>query len=171
MPDIIAAQAAFSSLATALDMARGLASIRDAVKMNTAVLDLQRSILEAQQFAMQAQSTHLTMERRISELEEEISRMKKWDAGKEEYRLEKVSHGAFAYVSQPAADSGTPEVWCCVNCFEGGHRSVLQQKDLGQKARGIDNKIFACPRCRSEISTHYSHSPGQWRKENPAAER
>src|ERR1700722_13211099 len=113
--------AGIGALKTAFDIARGLKDIDDATRRNAAVIELQEKILGAQ-------SSQAALVERVGELEKEVSRLKAWDTDKQRYALTKLRDGVFAYALKSADDNGEPSHYLCVNCYQSGHKSVLQKE-------------------------------------------
>jgi uncharacterized small protein (DUF1192 family) len=124
-----------------------LVSIRDFSKLNETVIELQRLILAAQSDALAAQSDQFEMIERVRSLEEEIARLKAWDAEKENYRMVEVGPGAYAYVIKSEVQGTGPEYLICTTCYENSKKSVLQTVPT----IGIRAGVQICPTCKTEV--------------------
>ncbi|MES0023138.1 MULTISPECIES: hypothetical protein [unclassified Mesorhizobium] len=130
----------YSALTTAYEMAKGLKNIDDRVKLNAAVIDLQETILTAQQATAGARDT-------IRELEAIIASYENWDAIAERYQLRDFGGGTFAYDLRADQTNGEPQHRICANCYQKRQRSILQflYRDSGQDH-------YKCHSCSSEFS-------------------
>lgn len=113
--------------------------IDDAVRRNSAVIELQEKILAARE----AQSGLLD---RVSELEEEVASFKTWEREKQRYELKGLGWGAFAYMLKPSERGTEPPHWACTNCYENNHKALVQNiMKLGQ------GQVWTCPSCKNTI--------------------
>ena len=77
--------AGLGALKSAFDIARGIKDLDDAAKRNAAVIDLQQTILTAQQ----AQAALLE---EMDRLKKENAELKEWEVGKDDYQLIKLGN-------------------------------------------------------------------------------
>lgn len=167
MNELQAAATALGSLKAAFDISKTLLDIQGSAKIGAKVIELQSQILSAQQAAMSAQVTQTTLIGRITELEAEVARLKKWEADKSEYRLENVHSGAFVYSPKAEPTATEPNHWLCVRCFESGQRSLLQ--NLG-RTKDAAHSTFGCPTCKNEFSLPFRMGPHRRGEEQAQAE-
>lgn len=132
--------AGLGAIKTAFDLAKGLKDIDDATRRNAAVIDLQERILAAQ--AAQA-----TLVERVNELEKQVAGFETWEAQKKRYELKDFGGGTFAYVLKPSEAGGEPIHRICPNCYEKGHRSILQ---FGFTTSNQQDK-YSCPSCETKF--------------------
>lgn len=111
-----------SALKSAFDLTKGLKDIDDRVRLNSARMELQEKILEAQQ----AQATLLE---RIGDLEKQIADFEKWDAEKENYQLVTIFPDTLAYARKPSADGSVAPHFICAKCYEDRKKHILQRAD------------------------------------------
>ncbi len=152
--DVGSIGALISSLTSAGEMTKAIVGLRDAAMINSKVIELQGIIMTAQSSAMAAQSDQFALLNRVRELEEEMTRMKKWDAESERYELKNIYTGAVAYVLKPDAQGSESPHWLCANCFENKKKSYLQQAMPMQR-----NMIYKCIACGNMVSVHASITP------------
>lgn len=147
---------ALVSLKAAFDIAKTIKDLENTTALNSAVINLQSSILTAQEAALSAKSEKEAFIARISDLEKEVADLKAWDAKIEEYELKKVGTGSFAYMHKENARGAEPPTWLCTKCFTSRHKSLLQNQ-----GRSKDNQYnrFACQTCHSEIIVNWNYSP------------
>jgi hypothetical protein len=142
--------AALTGLKGAMDIAKGLNAVADAVALNEAKIGLQSAIIDAQASLLAAQEAQSANLRRIAELEQEMVRLKDWSAERECYELTPVRGGGFAYMLKAGMQAGQPAHWLCTNCFEQGHKSIMQNK--GQAKPGTGDDIIGCDRCKGSFT-------------------
>jgi hypothetical protein len=141
--------AGLGAIKTAFDIAKGLKDIDDAARRNAAVIELQEKILTAQQ----AQSTLIE---HVRELEKEVADLKAWDADKQRYQLKSIRAGVTVYALKPGMENGEELHYLCTNCYQHGHKSILQEEhlDVGRVV------MHVCHRCGSEYIEHGArHEP------------
>ena len=159
MVDLGSIQAALGSLKIASDILGSMKDLRDAAKLQSLTIDLQAAILDAQRGAIDAQLEQTSLIDRIRALEEEVARMKAWDAEKERYALTDLGNGRFVYTLKDSADTAEPEHHLCQNCFNHGQKSILQKESLAVGR----TKLLVCHSCNAELITrglrHEGHKP------------
>jgi hypothetical protein len=142
------ALAGFSALKIAFDIAKGLKDIDDAVRRNTAIIELQKTLLSAQQ-------TQLALAEHVGELEKEVARLKAWDGEKQRYELREVSTDGFAYVIKDGMERSEPFHMLCANCYQRGEKSILQATQELRMRRRVHN----CHHCKAEYEMKYVPRP------------
>jgi hypothetical protein len=159
MPIDFASMAAVgTSLKTAFDMTKAMIGIRDAAMIQAKIIELQGIILSAQSDAFSAQSDQFALLERIRQLEKEVADMKAWDAAKEDYALQEISPGAFAYVLKPETGGAEPPHWLCTACYHKRKKSILQFDHEDFIDRGFNQ--FICPDCKSSINVRHGVKAG-----------
>lgn len=124
--DPIAIGGALSSFKTLTDIAQSFLQVRDTALIQGKVVELQAAIIGAQNETMAIQAAHAPLVARVKELEQEIVRLKDWEAEKQRYRLTEIDGLAFVYSHKPGMEAGEPAHWLCQKCFREGHPSTLQ---------------------------------------------
>lgn len=154
-------QGAYNGLKAAGDLAQGFIALKTEAEKNTAIIGIQRHVLDGQRALMEADALHSADLRRIGELEQHIAGMENWDRDKERYQLKAIDSGAFAYMHKPGMEAGEPAMWLCQTCFEKRHKSPLQFRgqisNVGA-GRGSYSK-WGCNLCKSEITVYYARKP------------
>jgi hypothetical protein len=146
MSDLRDAAAVLGSLKAAYDLSKAFLDVRGAVQQQAKVFELQSVILAAQQSALSAQEAQSALSTRVSELEKRIAELEAWDAEKQKYELTKLAEpGVFAYKLKPEAQGSGPVHELCANCFDQGHKSILQ-RETRVPGRSL---VAFCPRCNS----------------------
>ncbi|KQW73136.1 hypothetical protein ASE17_09305 [Phenylobacterium sp. Root77] len=139
--------AAIASLKTAGEIANGFLTLRDQAVIQSKVIELQSIILAAQQGAITAQSEQMELVDEIRALRAELDRLAAWSATADRYQLTDLGKGVFAYKPQAETLGSDPDHFACVQCFETGRRSVLQ--NLG---RFNSRERLECQACKSAIN-------------------
>lgn len=117
------------------------------------VIELQTTIMAAQSSAISAQAEQATVIHEVTELKDEIARMKTWGETKQQYRLINPWPGAFFYsFKKPEREPAEPAHWICAKCYEDGRKSILQllHQDHGRR------REFTCFVCKSVIEKHHN---------------
>lgn len=139
-------QGAYSAIQGALTIAQGFQALKTDTAVNQAIIDIQRSFLDALRGLTEAEARHTADVKHINELEQEIVRLKDWSVERECYELVGIRGGVFAYMPKQGMDGGKPAHWLCTNCFEHGQKSILQNK--GHKRQGSGEEEYACDICK-----------------------
>ena len=134
------------SLKAAADTVKSMMELRDATAFLTKANELQRQISAALADAISAYEAQTTQLQRIRELEEEVGKLKTWEAEKKRYELKNVGLAAIAYVLKIAERGTTPPHWACANCYEGGHIAIIQY--VFEPKHG---SVWKCPSCKNTI--------------------
>ncbi len=140
--------AGLTALKTAFDIAKGLKDIDDARRRNSAIIDLQQALLDAQE--AQAALTET-----IGELKKRVADFETWDAEKQRYELKSLASAgaALAYAIKPAVHGAEPFHCICAACYQTGKKSILQFKRT--ILAGGRDQLLECPACKAEV-----HSEG-----------
>lgn len=137
--------AGLSGLRTAFDIAKTLKDLDDRARRNEAVIDLQQKILTAQE----AQATLI---KEASDLEQEVVRLKAWDADKQRYELKDLRKGFFAYIPKEGMENGEPPHAICTNCYQKGSKSILQCSGH----TNVHERSWDCPSCKTKVKNQWS---------------
>lgn len=140
--------AGISSFKVMLDIAKGLKDLSDASARYAAVIELQEKI-----FAAQEAQTSLIQ--KVGDLEKEVVQFKNWDAEKDRYKLTDYGGGTFAYALKPEKANGEPAHRICANCFNKGHKSLLQFRHLTYDKR----ECLICQSCGKETYLGIAQKP------------
>jgi Zn finger protein HypA/HybF involved in hydrogenase expression len=159
MVGIAEISAGLSSLNVIKGLVQGLDATRKAVITQEIKLELLDKLLEAQQALFAAQQAEADNVARIKGLEAEIARLKDWEGERIYYELTRIQGGAVVYMAKPGKRGTEPPHWYCTNCFGDAKRSILQPQ--GEAVKGSGEGIWACPVCKTKITTHWRSRP-QW---------
>ena len=139
--------AGVSALKSAFDLARGLKDIDDAARRNSAVIDLQARILDAQSAQAELLVTN-------GELRDRIAQLESWDKEKARYALREIAPGIVCYVTKEEACNGEPIHKLCARCFADRQKGYLQQTVREDR---VDR--FTCDRCGSKLTVQKQVGP------------
>lgn len=156
-------QVGFQAIQGGLNIAQGIQSLKTETAVNQAVIDIQRSLLDAQKGLNEAEARHSSDLARIDELEQETMRLKDWSTERERYELIGIRGGAFAYMPKAGMENGEPAHWLCTNCFEHGQKSIMQNK--GQQRAGSGDETYGCNRCKASFNVMGRVRPAYQRSE------
>jgi hypothetical protein len=135
---------AISALKSAKDIAEAMISLRDTEAFQAKRIELQSKILEAQGSMLAAQDERSTLIQRIRDLEQDIIRLRAWDAEKQRYELRRWGEGAFAYVLKPEEARGEPIHALCAACYNRGVKSLIHSNREPQWTK----HAWDCPTCK-----------------------
>jgi hypothetical protein len=128
-----------SGLKAAFDLAKALKDIDDKARRNAAVIELQETILNAQQ----AQAALIET---ISHLEKEVARFETWETEKKRYALKDYGSGTFAYELKESEAHGEPLHRVCPACYQSGKISILQNNGGTFSGR----QMYYCFPCKQQ---------------------
>jgi hypothetical protein len=163
MPDLTAIAQGLNALKALKDIGEATLGLRDAAAFRERQIEFQGKIIEAQDAIFSMQQERSSLIEKISELENEITNLKRWDVEKQRYKLVQVGAGAFAYVITPEAQGPEPEYLICLTCYEHAKKSILQAASAHAQ-RGFGD-LRTCPDCKTEVAV--ARNP-EWK---PSAER
>jgi hypothetical protein len=151
MPDLSAIGTIATSLNAAVNITRAMKDLSDWSAAQTQVIELQRTILEAQSGIFAANEERHALIERIGHLEKEIAELKSWDAEKRRYELKAFGSG-YAYEVKPDAKGTEPIHHICANCYTRGKKSFLQRvaTNVARAHLGMGT-VYRCPDCKTEI--------------------
>lgn len=155
--------AGFGSLQAAISLIQGINAANAQANINEVKISLQKHIFEANGALMAAQTAQVTALDKIRDLEQEIMRLKDWEAEKQRYELKAIDRGAVAYMPKPGMESGEPAHWLCANCFAKGQKSFLQSKgvDTSDPRRSGSLAIYGCDACHASLKIYYTRKPSE----------
>ena len=158
MVDLNSIALSLESLSALSTISRELLGLVKSKDISGKIGEMNAIILETQQFALSAQSDQLSLSKRISDLEDELTRLRDFRTEKENYQLQALGKTAFAYVHKNPVDSGNPQHWLCSTCYDQDRKSLLQFYSDGEfMSRGL--AIWKCNVCKSEIRVPANISP------------
>jgi len=144
-----------NSLNAAVNITKAMIDLRDWSTVQSKVIELQRTILEAQSGVFAANDERSALIQRVGDLEKELTALKAWDAEKQRYELREVSPDVLAYVLKAGMENGEPFQMLCANCYQQGEKSFLQ----GTQELRMRRRVHVCPRCKAEYEMKYVERP------------
>ncbi len=143
---IAEAGAAISGIKVAMDMAKGIATLKSEAEINQAIIDIQRALLDAQSAALDDKQTIARLADELSAVKREMQGFQKWENEKARYVLTKSKMGAFTYDLRPESANGEVFHRLCVKCFESGSKSFLHTT-----ANHGGGEIVECKSCKAQL--------------------
>lgn len=131
---------------TAIDMAKGISALKSEAEINQAIIDIQRTLLEAQGAAFSDKETIAKLSEEIGKLNLILQNKEYWEKQKLRYVLVKSELGAFTYNLRPEFSDDEVPHRLCTNCFDSGYKSFLHTT---MKHGGGEEVI--CQRCDKKL--------------------
>ena len=141
--DVSLIAGAITGLRTAASMANDLVAIRDHAVLQAKVIDLQRTILDAQSSALAAQGQQQDLLDQIRSLNQQLEQATAWESLKARYELIELGDKSFAYRLREAHRSEEPDHILCSKCFGDRRLSILNFAFSHNK-----DFYWDCPTCR-----------------------
>jgi hypothetical protein len=136
-----------------------MVDLRDWSVIQTKVIELQQTILQAQSSLFAAHEERTALVETVSQLKKEMTEREAWETEKQRYQLQKVYVGSFAYVVKEEARGTEPIHWLCARCYEEGKKSLLQAtRGILTRGGGME-VVHECPRCKSSIRAQPGSDP------------
>lgn len=165
--------AAVSGANTALDMLKRGVDVRDQRITEKAVADMTENLravtssaFDAVQDALRSAQEARALDKRIVELEKEVSVLRAAAEERDNYHLVPLTPNSFAYTLKAVPEGGSQH-YLCQACYDGGKKVVLQRiggrpnlecsacnaiiasKVLGDEARAAEERVIAASRANS----------------------
>jgi hypothetical protein len=156
MVDITAITGLATSIRAAVEIAKAMKDLDSAIALQTKTFELTREIMTAQSYAMETMAAQTMLLERVRELEEEKANLEAWKTEKQRYELKKIQTGVTVYALKAGMENGEEPHYICTNCYQHGHKSVLQREnlDVGRVVMQV------CHDCGSEYIEHgVRHAP------------
>jgi NAD-dependent SIR2 family protein deacetylase len=155
MVDVSAIAGTVSALKGAMDITKAMIGLHDAQAVQAKVIELNAKILEAQSSAFTANDERAALIDRVRQLENEVARLRAWEAEKQQYQFAEVSQGVYAYTPKEGAEAAKVFHMLCANCFQQNEPSVLQATQELRARR----RVHKCPRCLAEYEMEHVPRP------------
>lgn len=147
--DLVAIQAAISSLKAATDISKSILEMRNMAEVQGKVIELQSALLEAQNCALSATTAQFELQERIRVLETQLKEEDDWEPQKARYRLVNPWRGpAQTYALRREKADGEEPHFVCATCFHNGKRVILNP--IKNKEGWIQ---MVCPSCKATMDT------------------
>jgi hypothetical protein len=144
---ITEAISAIGGIKTAIDMAKGMSTLKSEAEINQAIIDIQRTLLEAQGAAFSDKQTIANLSEEKKALETQLRNIGDWDTEKQRYVLTRSEMGAFTYDLRPELANGEVAHRLCATCFGNGKKSILHTT-----ANHGGGEIVQCGNCKSKFT-------------------
>ncbi len=139
-------------------LATDLVSTSGNAKSNAQLIDFQNALIGLQSLIASVQQENATLIRQKSDAEEELMRMKDWNAQKQRYKLAAPFAGCMVYALQKSMSEGQTPHYLCASCFQKGESSILQSREGRHTKEGRIHSSFYCSVCRSEAVTGWMNA-------------
>lgn len=153
-------QAAFSATKAALGLAGGVLKMSTDVKINEAIIEIQRGILEAQSSLSDANERINELSDGKRKVEEELIQLKDWRQEAARYELKEVVPGILFYSLKEDQRGSEPPHYLCPQCFVNNKKSFLQRPSIS----AIEYK---CHQCGFSARTESPRMPTVTRQPRP----
>jgi hypothetical protein len=137
---------AINGIKVAMDIAKGVSSLKTETEINQAVIDIQRALLDAQAGAFEDRHSIARLTDEINDLKNQLLAKADWKKEQERYVLTESEKGTFFYQLKTECADGEVLHRLCATCFVKGTKSILQTT---QKARG--GEVVQCQTCDKEL--------------------
>ena len=155
--DASSIQLTLESIKATFDICRELSRLVRSGTAGEKIIEMNTKILDAQQYALSTQADQLTLSEKISDLEEELIRLKDFRSEKKNYQFEKIGDTAFVYTYKQPVDSGKPPHWICSTCCDQDRKSTLQFQ--GADIINFGMNVWKCHLCGSDIRVDVNQHP------------
>ena len=111
-------------------------------ELNSAIIEMQATVMDALRVAIEAQVTEGHLNSRIVSLEQELARINHWSEEKTRFKLVDMRHRFTAYtLREDSMQEGEPMQYLCANCFENRVKTILRYTGRSGSA------AWECVRC------------------------
>ncbi len=137
---------AIGGIKTAIDMAKGISALKSGAEINQAIIDIRRTLLEAQSAAFSDKEAIAKLSEEKKALETQLRNIGDWDTEKQRYVLTRSEMGAFTYDLRPELANGEVAHRLCATCFGNDKKSILHVI-----ANHSNGEIVQCKNCDSKF--------------------
>jgi predicted nucleic acid-binding Zn-ribbon protein len=138
--------AAYTGIKAAIDIAKGISSLKSETEINQAVIDIQRALLDAQSASLSEQGRISELLNKVAQLQIVIDKFDDWAKISGRYKLSKSEHGAYFYELREEFINDEIYHRICASCFEDKKRKILQTI-----AKDSTGEILKCPDCVQDL--------------------
>ena len=144
--DILAIQAAMTSLKAATDISKAIIETKSIAEVQRKIIELQSALLEAQTSAISATTVQFELHDKIRILEEQLKATHDWGCQETRYSLVCPWRGpAQVYALKKSASEGEEPHFLCSNCFHSKKRVIVNP------AYRNGWVSLVCPSCKSSV--------------------
>lgn len=155
--DISSISAITAALSGALDITKGMLSLKSQADLSSLAIDLNSKLIDAQQAIFAVNDERQRLLDKIRELEKKLEQVDDWELEKARYRLMSPWSGkpVLVYLLKKSSANGEEPHWLCPNCFHQRRKSVLNtNRENGARVH------LVCPICRTSINTGWNGIAG-----------
>jgi hypothetical protein len=138
---------AIGGIKTAIDMTKAISALKSEVEINQAIIDIQRTLLEAQSAAFNDKEVIAKLSEEKKALETQLKHAGDWDTEKQRYVLTRSKKGAYTYDLNSELSNGDVAHRLCVTCFENDKKSILHTL-----AKSDSGEQVICHSCNIELT-------------------
>lgn len=152
--DATGISAAMGALKGAIDVTKGIVSLKNQTEIQAKSIELNSKLIEAQQAIFAINEERQQLLDRIGVLEAQLKSLNNWNSEKEKYVVKSPWPGTpvSVYHLRKLHANGEEPHWLCPNCFQGQRKSIL---NTNQK-RG-EHVHLVCSVCKASIDTGFNH--------------
>ena len=137
---------AVSAIKAALDIAKGVSALKGEVEINQAIINIQRTLLEAQESALADKLIIGELRGRLADLERAEQTRYESQRDLARYRLTKSPMGAYFYELRPEMAEGEVAHRLCATCYQEGRKSILHTT-----VAHSGGEMVLCPPCGKQM--------------------
>jgi hypothetical protein len=146
-----------TALSGALDITKGMLSLKSQAELSSFAIDLNSKLIDAQQAIFAVNDERQKLLDKIRELEKRIEQAEDWAVEKGRYQLISPWPGrpVSVYHLKKASANGEEPHWLCPNCFQQRRKSVLNtNQKKGERVH------LVCGICKTSIDTGWNGIAG-----------
>lgn len=147
MPDMGAIGALIASVNAVKTIAQGMIAVRDQDLLREQAVELNSKLLSVLSSAIATQAEQSALLDEVDKFKKQIAEMEDWAREKARYELADAGNGALAYAIKPDAQGAEPSHHVCANCYQQGHKSILQP----EKRHPGMLSLLICNACGAEL--------------------
>lgn len=138
--------ALIGSARAAIDIAKGVSSLKADVQRNESISKILEVLIAIQSDALAVQEKHQKILEEKYELTKKLTEFEKWSETEKQYELKDLGGNVFVYAYKKFENSAKPMHYLCTNCYNAKKKSILQC--LGTYSTGTE---YICHACNSKI--------------------
>ena len=150
--DITSITAVTSALKGALDITKGIVSLKNQADLSSLAIELNSKLIEAQHAVFAVNDERQRLIDKVRELEQEIDQSKNWESEKLRFQLMSPwpEKPVSVYHLKKSHANGEEPHWLCPNCFQDGKKAILNtNKKKGEYVH------LVCSVCEASIDTGF----------------
>jgi hypothetical protein len=140
------AGAAISSIKTAMDIVKGVSSLKSETEVNLALIEIQRTLLDAQASAFEDRQKIAELSEKLADTLRALDQKQDWASEQKRYKLTRSDLGAYTYDLKDEFSEGEVFHRICAKCYGEGMKSILHIK-----SKHSGGEIVRCLRCNSDL--------------------